>query len=165
VLKLPSHALGIRVLMKMYPDARIIWTHRDPFKAVGSLISMIGNVHRIGLERPDVDYLVSNYPNQLAEHVRRPMAVQDELERDPFYHLYYSELVRDPIAQMRKLYAWLGEALTPQALAGMQAWLAANPQGRFGKHAYGLDEFGLSKAKLMPYFEDYLKRFDVEAEG
>jgi hypothetical protein len=93
------------------------------------------------------------------------MAVQDELQRDPFYHLYYSELVRDPIAQMRKLYAWLAEPLTPQALAGMRAWLAANPQGRFGKHAYGLDEFGLSRAQLMPYFEDYLKRFDIEAEG
>jgi Sulfotransferase family len=164
-LKLPSHALGIRVLMKMYPDARIIWTHRDPFKAVGSLISMISNVHRIGLERPDIDYLAGNYPNQLAEHVRRPMAVQDELQRDPFYHLYYNELVRDPLGQMRKLYTWLGESLRPQALAAMQSWLAANPQGRFGKHAYGLEEFGLSKAKLLPYFADYLQRFDIEPEG
>jgi hypothetical protein len=47
----------------------------------------------------------------------------------------------------------------------MQAWLQANPQGRFGKHAYGLEEFGLSKDKLLPYFDHYLRRFDIEREG
>lgn len=164
-LKLPSHALGIRTLMKMYPDARIIWTHRDPFKATGSLLSMIANAQRITLQHPDRDYLVSNYPNQLAEHVRRPMAVQDELGKDPFYHLHYAELTRDPIGQMRKLYRWLQEPFTAEAEAGMNDWLKDNPQGKFGKHAYGLDEFGLSKDRLMPYFEPYLKRFDLELEG
>jgi hypothetical protein len=164
-LKLPSHALGIRSLMRMYPDARIIWAHRDPFKAVGSLVSMIGHVHKITLRDTDSDYLAGNYPNQLAEHLRRPMAVQDESKRDPFYHLFYANLVRDPIGEMRRLYEWLGESLTPEVLAGMQSWLVGNPQGKFGKHAYGLEQFGLSKQKLLPYFADYLKRFDIELEG
>jgi hypothetical protein len=164
-LKLPSHSLGIDVLLKMYPDARVIWTHRDPFKATGSLVSMIGNVHAITLSQRDDNYLINNYPNQMAEHLRRPMAMQDKSSSDPFYHLFYSELVRDPIAQMRKLYAWLDEPFTAATEAGMQAWLQKNPQGKFGKHAYGLEDFGLSKNKLMPLFEDYLQRFDIETEG
>jgi Sulfotransferase family len=163
-LKLPSHALGIRVLMNMYPDARIIWTHRDPFRVTGSLMSMIGNVQAITCSDRDLARLVSTYPHQLSEHVRRPMAVQDELGKDPFYHIHYSELVRDPLGQMRKLYVWLGDDFTETTASAMQAWLANNPQGKFGSHSYTLDEFGLSKNQLMPHFEEYLGRFDIEME-
>jgi hypothetical protein len=163
-LKLPSHALGIRVLMKMYPDARIIWTHRDPFKTAGSLISMIEHAHRATLSEPDRNHLISYYPRQLAEHVRRPMRVQDESLHDPFYHIYYSDLLRDPIVEMRKLYAWLGEPLLPAAQVRMRQWLDDNPQGKFGAHTYSLETFGLSRKMLMPYFEDYIHRFQPEEE-
>jgi hypothetical protein len=74
-------------------------------------------------------------------------------------------MIRDPIGEMRKLYQWLGDELTPGAEAGMRGWLAQNPQGRFGKHTYQLDEFGIMKADLTPYFADYLKVFDIEMEG
>ena len=164
-LKLPSHTLGIDVLMKMYPDARIIWTHRDPFKATGSLMSMIENVQGLSCTDPNIERLVNTYPEQMAEHLRRPMAVQDKCEHDPFYHLHYNDLLKNPIDQMKKLYAWLDEPFTAEAQAGMKAWLSDNPQGRFGSHSYSLEKYGLSKEKLAPYFEDYLKRFDIEMEG
>ena len=164
-LKLPSHALGIRALMKMYPDARVIWTHRDPFQTTGSLISMIGNAQDITCSDRDIQRLVATYPHQLSEHVRRPMAVQDELQSDPFYHLHYSEMVRDPIGQMRNLYHWLGDEFDDTTRLAMESWLRANPQGKFGAHRYTLDDFGLSRDKLMPYFDDYLARFDIELES
>jgi len=164
-LKLPSHALNIRAAMKEYPDARFIWVHRDPYKSCSSLMSMIAKAERLSLTESDYDHIRRIYPKQMSEHLRRPMAVIDELGRDPFYHLFYSDLTRDPMGEMRKLYAWLGDDFTAQAEAGMTAWLAANPQGRFGKHSYGLVEFGLTKDDLTPFYEDYLKRFDIEMEG
>jgi hypothetical protein len=164
-LKLPSHTLGIQTLMAMYPDARIIWTHRDPYKALASLMSMISNAHLLTLEHSDLDHVRKTYPNQMREHLARPMAVIAERQTDPFYHLHYAAMMRDPVGEMRKLYAWLGDDFTPAAEAGMTSWLAANPQGRFGKHAYDFDAFGIAKAAATPYFEDYLKAFDIEMEG
>ena len=29
-LKMPSHAVHIDALLKAFPDARIVWAHRDP---------------------------------------------------------------------------------------------------------------------------------------
>ena len=52
-----------------------------------------------------------------------------------------------------------------EAEAGMRAWLAENPQGKFGKHEYKLAEYGLSKEKLDPLFERYLSEYEVEREG
>jgi hypothetical protein len=73
--------------------------------------------------------------------------------------------MRDPIGTMRKVYAQLGDALTPAAEAGMQAWVDANPQDKFGRHEYKLAQYGLSKEALEPLFERYLQRFEVELEG
>lgn len=164
-LKLPSHALNIRAAMKTYPDARFIWVHRDPYKACSSLMSMIARAERLSLSESDYDHIRRTYPKQMSEHLRRPMAVIDELGRDPFYHMFYSDLTRDPVGEMRKLYAWLGDDFTPRVEAGMTKWLAENPQGRFGQHAYGLEQFGLTKNDLVPFYEDYLQRFDIEMEG
>jgi len=164
-LKMPSHAVCVDALMKAYPDARIIWTHRDPFRAAGSLFSLQAASNMMTLSKPDLRHVVATYPYQLHEHVRRPMAVMDRSDRDPFYHLFYEDVVHNPIGEMRKLFDWLGDDFTPETESAMNGWLAANPQGKFGKHAYTLEQFGLTKAALMPYFEDYLKRFDIAMEG
>jgi hypothetical protein len=47
----------------------------------------------------------------------------------------------------------------------MTAWLADNPQGKFGRHAYKLGAYGLTPEALRPRFERYLSRYQVEAEG
>jgi hypothetical protein len=62
---------------------------------------------------------------------------------------------------MKQVYAWLGDAWAPTTESGMRAWLAANPQGRFGKHSYSLAQWGLTRKDLAPYFSDYLKAHPV----
>jgi hypothetical protein len=162
---MPSHALHVRWLLKAYPDARLVWTHRDPYTATGSLCSLIGNAHSRFLGYVDRAWIGANYPAQLAEHANRMMAVRDEIGRDLVYDLHYADMLRDPIATFRRLYAWLGDDFTPQVEASMQAWLDINPQGKFGRHEYQLADYGLSKATLEPCFADYLARYDVEREG
>ena len=47
---------------------------------------------------------------------------------------------------MRALYKSLGDDFSASAENAMRAWLADNPQGKFGKHEYALDQFGLTEA-------------------
>jgi hypothetical protein len=164
-LKMPSHALHIEALLRTYPDARILWTHRDPFKVTGSLCSLIGTTHTIYMGKPDVDYLASNYPRQLNEHVRRPMAVKDRLGEERIGDVHYAALVADPIPAMREVYAYLGDEFTAEAEQGMRQWLHENPQNKFGEHSYTLGQYNLSVDKLRPLYADYLARFDIEPEA
>lgn len=163
-LKLPSHALNIKALMAAYPDARIVWTHRDPYRVAGSFLSMMAAAEKLHLTQIDQDYLASYYPERLRQHVARPMGVQDESASDPFHHVLYRDLVEDPLGQVRKLYAWAGQDFSQAAQSAMSAWLPANPQGKFGRHDYGLEEYGFSVKSLAPYFEDYVRRFGLEPE-
>jgi len=47
----------------------------------------------------------------------------------------------------------------------MRAWIAANLQGKFGKHEYKLAKFGLTPEGVRPRFERYLAEYDIEPEG
>jgi hypothetical protein len=156
VLKMPSDSLFIRQLFKTFPDARVIWTHRDPYAAFASSVSMRGNSRAMFNKDSGLDYIRKNFPLQLAMHAARPLEVSKE-RPDDFYHLYYDDLVADPLAQMRRIYAWLGDEWTADTEAGMQGWLNDNPQGRHGKHSYSLAQWGFSKKHLEPYFSDYLR--------
>ena len=156
VLKMPSDSVFIRTLFAVFPDAKVIWTHRDPYAAFASSMSMRGHSRKIFNKDADIDYMRERFPLQLALHLSRPLELSRERPGD-IYHLYYNDLVGDPVAEMRKVYAWLGDPWTEPAEAGMGAWLAQNPKGRFGQHRYSLSQWGLQRRELEPYFSDYLR--------
>ena len=164
-LKMPSHALYLEYLIAEYPDARIIWTHRDPFTAAGSLCSLISLGHRQLMEEADTQWLGENYPWQAAEHANRIMDFRDKFGEDRIIDVHYAEMTTEPISAMKKLYAALGDEFTTEAEAGILAWLDANPQDKFGKHEYKLAQYGVTKQQIEPLFERYLSRYDVAREG
>jgi hypothetical protein len=160
VLKMPSDSLFIRTLFATFPDAKVIWTHRDPYATFASSMSMRAQSRPIFNKDADVDYMRERFPLQLALHLARPLELNAERPQDIF-NLYYDDLIADPLAQMKKVYAWLGDSWTPAAESGMRAWLEQNPQGRFGKHRYSLAQWGFTKRELEPYFSDYLRAHPV----
>jgi hypothetical protein len=156
VLKMPSDSVFIRYVFQTFPDAKVIWTHRDPYAAFSSSMSMRLNGRQLVNKDPDVGYMRQKFPLQMAFHVTRPMQMTRERPGDIF-HLYYDDLLKHPLAQMKKVYAWLGDPWSDAAEGGMRAWLDENPQGRFGTHKHSLADWGLSKRDLEPYFADYLR--------
>ncbi len=164
-LKQPSHGLWLETLLKTYPDARLIWTHRDPLTATGSFCSLMKmGAGAFGLE-PDMQWIGSNYSWQAVEHADRIMNSREKLGHDRIIDVHYADLMRNPIPVMRKLYQSLGDAFTAEAENGMTAWLADNPQDKFGKHEYKLAQFGLTPETVRGMFERYLAQYDVESEG
>jgi hypothetical protein len=164
-LKMPSHGLWLETLLRTYPDARLIWTHRDPLTATGSFCSLITMGQGRFLGRPDVEWISQNMPWQAVEHADRIMDARDRLGEERIIDVHYADLMRRPIETMRGLYGALGEVFTPDAQAGMQAWLDDNPQGKFGRHQYDLAQYGLTPDGLRQRFERYLSRYEVEREG
>lgn len=165
-LKMPSHAVHVEALVAVFPDVRIVWAHRDPYKATASLLSMnelsraVPTGGKVAMEQ-----VVPVVVDQLREHVERPLRVRERIGDDRFFDLHYAELVRDPIGRMRALYEWAGDDLSPVVEAGMHGWLERNPQNRFGHRPYSLDAYGLTVGDLEPVFGDYVAAFGIELEG
>lgn len=156
VLKMPSDSLFIRQLFRTFPDAKVIWTHRDPYAAFASSINMRGKSRTIFNRDSGLPYMRERFPLQLAMHLSRPLELSRERPGD-ILDVYYDDLIADPLAQMRKIYRWLGDEWTESTAAGMYAWLKENPQGRYGSHQYSLGQWGFSRRDLIPYFSDYIR--------
>ena len=166
-LKMPSHSVHIEALLKVFPDARLVWAHRDPYKATGSLANLWklpkGMTHNP--EAIDLEAMGRNAMWQMRYHVDRPLRARERIGDDRFFHMYYHEMMRDPMDVMRRIYEWAGDPLTAEAEARMRNWLAAHPQDRFALNAYSLDQYGLSVEQLEPVFAEYLDTFDIELEA
>jgi hypothetical protein len=164
-LKMPSHAVHIDTLLSTFPDVRIIWAHRDPFKATASFLRLNYLSRAVLGADIDVTDVVSNVLRQLQAHVARPLRARQRIGEDRFFDMHYAALMRDPIEVMRSLYDWAGDELTPSTEDAMVKWLERNPQDRFGVQPYSLDGSGVTIADLEPVFDHYLSTFDIELEG
>jgi hypothetical protein len=164
-LKMPSHAVHIEALLAVFPDVRIIWAHRDPFKACASFLRLNYLSRAVLGADVDVVEIVPNVLRQLQAHINRPLQARQRIGDDRFFDLHYASLMRDPIGVMRSLYEWAGDELTQSTERAMLAWLRRNPQDRFGVQPYSLDGSGVTRHDLEPVFAEYLSMFDIELEG
>jgi hypothetical protein len=164
-LKMPSHALWLQTLLTVYPDARLVWTHRDPLTATGSFCSLLSLSHQAFTAGVDREWLGRNCSWQALQHAERIMDARAQLGAGRIIDVHYADLMRQPVETMRRLYQSLGDPFTEAAESGMRAWLADNPQDKFGRHEYKLAQFGLSPQQLERMFERYLAHYQVEREG
>jgi hypothetical protein len=164
-LKMPSHCLWLETLLKVYPDARLVWTHRDPFTSLGSFCSIIALSHRAFTAGPDLEMIGKNCLWQIQQHADRIMNFREKFGKDRIVDVHYAELTRNPIDTMRTLYGALGDEFTGDVEQHMQSWLDDNPQDKFGKHEYQLTQYGLDTAQAASVFERYLGEYEVEKEG
>ncbi len=166
-LKMPSHAVHIEALLATFPDVRIIWAHRDPFKATASFLRL-NYLSRAVLgcapDTTDTAEVVSNVLRQLRAHITRPLEARERIGGDRFFDLHYTALMRDPVGVMRTLYDWAGDDLTASTEQNMVDWLQRNPQDRFGVAPYSLDGTGVTRTDLESVFAEYLSAFDIELE-
>lgn len=165
-LKMPSHSVHVEALLSVFPDARLIWAHRDPYKATGSLCNL-WKLPKSMVMRPDAMDLAAigrNAMSQMQSHVERPLRIRERIGDDRFFHMYYHEMMADPMDVMRRIYAWAGDELDSDTESRMYKWLAEHPQNRFAPNAYSLDQYGLTVEQLQPVFAEYLATFDIELE-
>ena len=160
-LKMPSHSVFAQTVKKVYPDARLIWTHRDPYQTFASSCSLNRFTQKVTGIEPDPIYIGDNATRRLGAHLRGAMEAKKVLGADAIYDLYYKDLMRDPIAEMEKLYAWLGDDFTPDVEQAMRHWIDTHPQNQFGKHKYSLEEFGQSRESLAPIFGEYVEEYGL----
>jgi hypothetical protein len=115
-------------------------------------------------DRLDLKSIAPTSISQMRAHVENSLRARKRIGAQRIYDLYYANVMRDPIGEMRKLYAWMGDELTPRVETRMQGWLDRNPQDRFGARPYSFEQFGLTRKQLEPVFEEYLATFDIELE-
>ena len=149
VLKSPQHLAGLPALMKVYPDARIVCTHRDPAEAVASYCSLLalawGMTSDAAVDRRRIaDYALETMSK--AQAVAAPVLAA--LPKSQVIHVDFADLIADPIGLPQAIYERFGYVRDPDLGEGLKAWCAANPRDKHGRHRYRLSDFNLTEADV-----------------
>jgi hypothetical protein len=160
-LKNPWHPLFLDDLTTVYPDAQLAMTHRDPVEVVGSACSLIRHVRPMFSDHVDLRGIAEQMIDTFDHMIARQNTFRDKHGENAIHDIRYPDLMKDPIGEMRKLYARFDEPFTPEAEAGMTRLLAEAPQGKHGKHSYSLEEFGLTATGVRAHFKDYCDRYNI----
>jgi hypothetical protein len=164
-LKNPWHPLFLNELTAVYPDARLVMTHRDPAEVLGSACSLIKHVRAIYSDYVDLEGIGETFVDTFEVMIARANAFKAKHGADAIHDVQYADTVRDPLGVVRGIYARFGMDFTPEIEAAMQGYLDANPKGKHGAHSYDLAEFGLSKEGVRERFASYIADYDIPVKG
>jgi len=162
LLKSHNHLLSLDALLDAFPDACLIFTYRKMTEVIPSFCSTISK-GTAGWGDIDAGFgmrvlrLVSEFANRGVETMKK--YEKEPKEKQPFYNVEYSEMVKDPISIIRGIYEQYGLDFTPEAENAMRSWIANNPQHKHGKHKYSMEEYGLTSQDITDSMGPYLDYF------
>jgi hypothetical protein len=163
-LKTPVHMLSLPALVSVYPDARFIWTHRDPSEVMGSVCSLIEYTRSWVSDQVDRD-IGAGQTAIWAEALRRAMAFRDELGEERFADVGFAEFNRDPVGSVASSFEHLGLPFADSSRQAMEGWASQHRRGEGGTHEFTLGEFDLTVEGVRRDFAFYLERFGQLATG
>ena len=160
-LKTPAHMLSIDALNAVYPDARFVMTHRDVGKVLPSVCALYSTLTTVLTERPDPVAIGTHSCELWRIALERLIDFRDRGNDERFHDLFFEAVQHDPIGEVTRLYAELGDDLSDEACRRMQDWWAASSNDRSGPVRYQPEAFGLDLAAIAQQFAFYCKRFGI----
>ncbi len=157
-LKTPAHMLWIDYLVRAFPDARFVMTHRDPTDVLPSVADVYADIGGMFTDQLDRGYIGQVNVEQWSTGIERVIKFRDNGGDDRFYDIDFLAMQANPIGEVAGLYRWLGQPVTEEFEKRMRQWSDANaarhePSQHSDPAAYGLDP-----GQIRPLFADYVSR-------
>lgn len=164
VLKTPQHMLDLPALLRVFPDARLIFIHRDPVSVVGSACSLVWNQMIIHSDRVDSAWIGREWLRKTRLQIDRTKTARASLHPARAFDVHYAEMDRDWEQAMTRIYEFLDMDIAP-ALPAMRDYAgAATRRTRSRRHRYALSSFGLHEQSVREQFQDYFRDYDLDCE-
>ena len=161
-LKDPTHSVFVGTILELFPDARFVFTHRDPATTLSSLCSLYAYTRALFSDDVHAEALgpelLNSYLPATLEHA---LEVVDGLPAGRVAHVRHVDVRRDPIGAIARAYRDLGMELGEPARAAMQKMLDAESRKPRDIHIHSPEAFGLSADEVRARLASYCARFDL----
>lgn len=156
VLKTPHHLEFLPLAKKYFGDVQFIWTHRDVTECIPSFLSMISYSRILFSEEVDQEVVAEHWVRKNGYMLSKGLEYRaDAKENARFTDVSYRELVNDTMKVLRRIYKDCGAEVSDELLSIFEASNRQNPKGKYGKHQYNLEEFGIDEVYLKQFTSSY----------
>jgi hypothetical protein len=164
VLKCPDHVFALAAIRAVYPDARLVFVHRDPLAVLLSVARLTETLRRPFTRNLDKAEIGRQDSDRWLAATELMIAAQEQEFAEPIFHVHYLDLVNNPVDTVAALYHHFGEALTPDAAAKIGRLVEAKPNGGYGAHGSRLEEYGLDAVLERERYARYMAHFAIRPE-
>ena len=157
LLKDPSHIGHIPEILSAYPNAKFINIHRDPVESIGSFCSLTKNV-RLGFSKSVDKNSIGEMVLDFWKHkTYKGMSDKENLHSNQIANISYPQFINDPISSIKEAYIKLGLDMDMKTENNMERYLVNQKNLKKQKHAYALEEFGLTSEIVQDRFTKYIE--------
>jgi len=166
VVKSPGHIWALDAMMRQYPDARVIQTHRDPLRTIASVSSLARTLRTFAAEPTPIEEVAREWTEYVIDGIDRSVDARESgiVPRTQVVDIQYQTFAADPIAAVATAYDQLGLTFTAEAEKRMRGFLAAQPAHEHGGHHYTFAQTGLDETALRERTARYQNHFGVADE-
>ncbi len=159
LLKTPQHLEQFGPLMKVFPDATVVITHRDPVATVASMATLASYASRMSREPVRPHEIARYWADRIEQMLRACVRDRELLPTAQSIDVRFHEFNADDLGTVQRIYDLAGQPFTEDVRSGMQQFIRENPRGKDGKIAYDLSMLGLDEAGLRQRLRFYSERF------
>lgn len=161
LLKCPWHLWNLQALLAVYPDARIIQTHRGLVDTIGSQCSLsarIASKFRRNLDLREVGRFWLDYSRMGLE---RGFSARAELPEAQVYDVRLGDLRSRPFEVIEEIYSRFDLPMSDALANKLRARIAEDPTAQLGEHDYDIADYGLTESEIQSVFQEYRQQFDL----
>ncbi|MGA2837303.1 MAG: sulfotransferase [Acidimicrobiales bacterium] len=161
-LKTPVHMFALDALVESYPNARFLWSHRDPTEVLGSVCSLIHYTRSWSSDRDDSAELGAEELERWGVAIERAMDFRKRTGDGRFADISFSRIRTDPLKALEDGLDRIGIPFDDRSRASVAEWARTHEPDLPGTHSYQLSDFGLEADQVRERFAPYYAAFDVE---
>ncbi len=164
LLKASQHMLNLPALLAVFPQAKIVFTHRDPLKTVACTLATMTHFSAAQTDR-DCRASVRDTWLEICETAeRRRMAAREALDPAQLLDLHQQDIAADWRTAVAAVQAFANMAPDPEAEEAMQVLRADGLAATVPDPPHALQDLGLDEAAIDARFAFVRERHGLARE-
>jgi hypothetical protein len=169
LLKAVEHMAALGPLMQHFPDATIVFMHRDPVAVVQSSATMAAYSARMHYTHIDSAWYLDFFKDMAHRHLKAYFRDRHLVPKGQVVDLFFDQVRRDQMGSIERIYEIAGLPITISARAEINSQLSSRARGfvpmERGKVVYDLRaDYGVEPADIRSEFDYYVNALAVQPE-
>jgi hypothetical protein len=165
VLKCPDHFEQLRPIMNVFPDATLLFTHRDPVASLQSIVTQLAYVIRTREKEVDPDWYLEYWTDRVERLLRAYLRDIEVVPAGQRLDVAFDEFMTDDLRMVARVYETAGLDMPDDTRAEIEAYRASHRRGKYGAIDHDLRrDFGADIDELRARFDFYVRAVRASPE-